>query len=312
MRLSKAVSLYVQRKQDAGMRFYNPAYILRAFLRHCGDIDLHHLRSQQVLSFLGSPDAMPSTWRGKRGTLQNFFDYWIARCRLKNSPVPPSVPKISPRFVPYIYTQSELLRLLRAIPECQRRRGCVMSSATFRALLLFLYATGMRLSEALGLRLADLDRTLGVATIRATKFYKARFVPLGSAIKAVIRKHLREPGLHLEADRRLFQTASGDPISISVADGSFAHLRQLAGVERHDGSYFQPRLHDLRHTFAVHRVTDWYRHDHDLQRLLPALSTYLGHVNLNATQRYLSMTPELLRQANLRFERYVDGGSNER
>jgi integrase len=86
-------------------------------------------------------------------------------------------------------------------------------------------------------------------------------------------------------------------------------LRRIACVERRDDSYFQPRLHDLRHTFAVHRLTEWYRQNADLQRMLPALSTYLGHVDLSATQRYLTMTPELLQQANHRFERYACGGS---
>ena len=71
-----------------------------------------------------------------------------------------------------------------------------------------------------------------------------------------------------------------------------------------------PRLHDLRHSFAVHRLTDWYRQGADVQRLLPVLSTYLGHTDLAGTQVYLSMTPELLQQASSRFERYASGGSD--
>ena len=82
-------------------------------------------------------------------------------------------------------------------------------------------------------------------------------------------------------------------------------------ISRHKSSY-QPRVHDLRHSFAVHRLTEWYRQNVDVQRLLPALSTYLGHVELGSTQRYLTMTPELLEQANRRFERYVCGGADER
>ena len=71
-----------------------------------------------------------------------------------------------------------------------------------------------------------------------------------------------------------------------------------------------PRLHDLRHSFAVHRLTAWYREGADVQRLLPALSTYLGHSDLEGTKVYLSMTPELLQQASLRFARYAAGGQN--
>jgi integrase/recombinase XerD len=93
----------------------------------------------------------------------------------------------------------------------------------------------------------------------------------------------------------------------------FEKLRRLAGIVRHDVASHQPRIHDLRHTFAVHRLTAWYKQGADVQQLLPALSTYLGHVALKSTQRYLTMTPELLQQANSRFESYVHrGGHNDR
>jgi integrase len=184
-----------------------------------------------------------------------------------------------------------------------------MSEATFRTLLLFLYGTGMRLGEALRLRVMDLDLTLDLVTIRDTKFYKSRLVPLGPDLARLIRQYLHQRGRQNQPYRPLFQTKSGHPIAAQVAAISFARLRRIACVERRDDSYFQPRLHDLRHTFAVHRLTEWYRQNADLQRMLPALSTYLGHVSLSATQRYLTMTPELLQQANHRFERYACGGS---
>ena len=135
---------------------------------------------------------MPSGWNGKRGTLQTFFDYWTARGRLKSSPLPPSVPKITQSFVSYIYSRSDLRSLLDAVPRCQRKSACVMSGGTFRILLLFLYATGMRLGEAL--RLVDVDLTLGIITIRDTKFYKSRLVPLGPDIERLIRQYLQQPG----------------------------------------------------------------------------------------------------------------------
>ena len=78
-----------------------------------------------------------------------------------------------------------------------------------------------------------------------------------------------------------------------------------AGVARHDGARYQPRLHDLRHAAAVHRLVSWYRMGADVQKLLPQLATYLGHVHIAATQRYLTMTPELLSEASRRFERYA-------
>ena len=309
MKLSHAVDLYIQRKRDAGMRFNSPRSRLRSFLRRCGDIDLRHINVQQVTAFLDGSGSMPSGWSGKRGTLRSFFDYWTARGRLKSSPLPPSAPKVTQSFVPYIYSRSDLRSLLDAVPRCQRKSACVMSGATFRTLLLFLYGTGMRLGEALRLRLMDVDLTLGLVTIRDAKFYKSRLVPLGPDLARLIRQHLHQPRRRNQHFRSLFQTKSGGPIAAQVADASFSRLRRIAGIERRDDSYFQPRLHDLRHTFAVHRLTQWYRQNADLQRMLPALSTYLGHVDLSATQRYLTMTPELLQQANHRFERYACGGS---
>ncbi len=312
MKFSQAVDLYIQRKRDAGMRFNSPTSRLRSFLRRCGDIDLRHITVQQVTAFLDGSGSMPSGWSGKRGSLRSFFNYWTARGRLKSSPLPPSAPKVTQSFVPYIYSRSDLRSLLDAVPCCQRKSACVMSGATFRTLLLFLYGTGMRLGEALRLRLMDVDLTLGLVTIRDAKFYKSRLVPLGPDLARLIRQYLHQPGRRNQHYRSLFQTKNGDPIAAQVADTSFSRLRRIARIERHDDSYFQPRLHDLRHTFAVHRLTEWYRENADVQRLLPALSTYLGHVSLSATQRYLTMTPELLEQANLRFERYACGGSHEK
>ena len=306
MKLSPAVDLYIQRKRDAGMRFDSPTNKLRSFLRHCGDIDLHHITVQQVTAFLDGSGSMPGGWIGKRGTLRSFFDYWTARGRLKSSPVPTSAPKTTQSFVPYIYSRSDLRSLLDAVPRCQRKSACVMSEATFRTLLL------MRLGEALRLRLMDVNLTLGLITIRDTKFYKSRLVPLGPDIKGLIQQYLHQPGRRNQHYHPLFQTKSGHPIAGQVAGTSFSRLRRIARIERRDDSYFQPRLHDLRHTFAVHRLTEWYRQNADVQRLLPALSTYLGHVDLSATQRYLTMTPELLQQANHRFERYACGGADER
>jgi site-specific recombinase XerD len=82
-------------------------------------------------------------------------------------------------------------------------------------------------------------------------------------------------------------------------------VRSHLGLRREDGAYFQPRLHDLRHTFAVHRLVAWYRQGADVQLLLPKLSTYLGHIGLAETQHYLTMTPDLLREAGRRFESYA-------
>jgi integrase/recombinase XerD len=109
----------------------------------------------------------------------------------------------------------------------------------------------------------------------------------------------------------LFVTRIGASLTRRAAEAAFCRLRDYAGVLRNDGARYQPRLHDLRHAAAVHRVIDWYRRGYDVQRLLPRLATYLGHVHICGTQRYLTLTSELLQEAGRRFERYAVGECHE-
>jgi integrase/recombinase XerD len=309
MRLSEAIDLYIQRRRAVGAYLHGPEAILRSFLRHSGNLDLHRIKTSQITNFLnGRRGVRPSTWRGKYGALKLLFAYWCLRGRLRRSPVPPTVPKRPQDFIPYIYSRVELQRLLQALPQCQSYPSCLISAATFRTLLLVLYGTGMRLGEALRLRTADVDLTHDLIRIEETKFYKSRLVPIGDDVHRVLEAYVSSPNRNNHAETPLFQSKARLRIKPAIAQRTFKRLRKMCGLKRPDTFSFQPRIHDLRHTFAVHRVTEWYREGADVQRLLPALSTYLGHVSLESTQRYLSMTPELLQQANDRFQRYVSGG----
>ena len=113
------------------------------------------------------------------------------------------------------------------------------------------------------------------------------------------------------ADAPLFATRRGVPIRHGTLLYRFARARVHAGVTRNADSLYQPRIHDLRHSFAVGRVISWYREGADLQVMLPRLATYLGHVELKDTQRYLTLTPTMLHEASLRFERYAWGERHE-
>jgi site-specific recombinase XerD len=177
-----------------------------------------------------------------------------------------------------------------------------------RALLLLLYGAGLRISEALRLTLADCDLEQSLLTIRETKFYKSRLVPLGPDLSQALKLYLaaRSERRHpAPAEAFLLVTRHSLPVSVQLAEDSFKRICRKVGVRRTDGSRFKPRLHDLRHAFAVHRLTACYREGEDVQRLLLQLSTYLGHVDLDSTQRYLTLTPELLGQASHRFEQYA-------
>ena len=173
----------------------------------------------------------------------------------------------------------------------------------------------MRHGEARRLTQADVDLPAGLLTVRETKFYKSRLVPLGSHLTQVLAEYVARrapytaPAAH---DLPFLANRDGTPLARTTVHTAFAALRQAAGVRNPVGARCQPRLHDLRHSFAVHRLTSWYRQGKDVQRLLPFLSTYLGHVNIAGTAVYLSMTPELLRAASLRFERYAETATGDR
>lgn len=312
MKLSEAVDLYIAKRQAAGEKYHSPARVLRALSRSYGEVALASLTPDQVSCFLAGPRTGPATWRNKYGTLRVFFEHWRLREKLHMVPLPPPAPKYTTSFVPYIYSVPELRLLLAAVPCCQQRDECLMSASMFRTLLLLLYGTGMRIGEALRLRGGDVDLGSGVITVRGTKFYKSRLVPLGPDVHEHLRAYLALPGRIDRNDQPFFQSRLHKAVPRQVVETRFRLLRDLAGVRREDASPYQPRIHDLRHTFAVHRLTEWYRNGADVQVLLPALSTYLGHVELHSTQRYLTMTPELLGEAHLRFERYVCGGGDER
>ena len=120
----------------------------------------------------------------------------------------------------------------------------------------------------------------------------------------------RRGGLAQGETSFLLANRDGTRLASSTVQAAFDVLRRIAGVHGAAGGRQIPRLHDLRHSFAVHSLTAWYRQGADVQRLLPVLSTYLGHSDLEGTKVYLSMTPELLQQASLRFARYAGGGQN--
>ena len=187
-----------------------------------------------------------------------------------------------------------------------------LQALTLRTLILVLYGAGLRLSEVLHLKLTDAHLQDSLLTIRESKFYKTRLVPIGPHLKKALSAYAEKRchSASLNPDSFFFVTRDGECVTRQIAERSFDRLRNRAGVHRNDGARYQPRLHDLRHSFAVHRLVSWYRQGADVQRLLPQLSTYLGHVHVASTQHYLTMTPELLQEASLRFELYAMGGPN--
>jgi len=294
------------------MRFNTEARVLKSFCCYVKHISLSQVKPGQVSAFIDGRGAVTRFWHGKHGALRGFYRYAIARGHVKTSPLPNVVPKAPPPFVPYIFTREELRRLLQATSVRQNSR-CLLQAETFRTLLLLLYGAALRISEALALTLQDVDLENAALRIRESKFYRTRWVPIGSDLRTVLAQHIqrRRTEFDWSSNDSLFVVRSGSALTRRAVEAAFCRLRDHAGVLRTDGARYQPRLHDLRHAAAVHRVIDWYRRDLDVQQLLPRLATYLGHIHICGTQRYLTLTSELLQQAGRRFERYAVGGCHE-
>jgi integrase/recombinase XerD len=218
--------------------------------------------------------------------------------------LPARRPKEPAPFIPYIYSREELGRLLDGTSTYQQKWR-KLEPVTLRAILLLMHGAGLRTGEPLRLTCADVDLTEAIISIRFTKFYKSRPIALNDQLLQVLTEYdnnRRQAGQSRKGPEPFFTYKSADRVQRFVLD-AFLRLRKHVGVTR--TAQYQPRLHDLRHTFAVHRLTTWYQTGADVQRLLPALCTHLGHISLSGTQRYLTMTPELLAEAALRFANHA-------
>ncbi len=312
MRLRLLIEQYLHYRRSLGWRAAPGGGYLGGFGRFVGaDVDIADVRPDRVAAFLaGRSGRVTSTWHTKHTILRSFYRWAVTRGHAAASPLPVAVPKRPPRFVPYVYSHDELRRLLRAADAVRRRADRFLEPVTMRTVLLLLYGAGLRVQEALSLGLDDVDLDGRVLTVRGTKFGKTRLVPVGPDLGRALAAYAGVRAAGTAAAAPFLTTRHGKPIAKQVVQDYFRILCRAAGVRRDDGACHQPRLHDLRHTFAVHRLTSWYREGADVQRLLPHLSTYLGHVDVNATQVYLTMTPALLDEARRRFERYAAGGGS--
>jgi integrase len=212
------------------------------------------------------------------------------------------------RVAPHIYREEEIVALLVAT-RTLGRPGC-LRAATYETLFGLMAATGLRVSEAIHLRDADVDLKRGLLTVRESKFRKSRQVPLHpGTVDALTRfRKRRRREIPATPDPAFFTgsrgSLPGQPLGERQVHRVFSQLReQLHWVNR--GAHAAPRLHDLRHTFAVRRLIEWQREGCDLDRKMLALSTYLGHANIGCTYWYLSAVPELMAVAGAKFERFA-------
>jgi integrase/recombinase XerD len=307
MTLSRIITDYLTHRRALGNRFAAEGHILRSFCRHVGRSALSTISADTIRAFLINPGTKIETAARKRRVLSGLFRYAQTRGYGQSPPlqVLPRTPISS--FVPYIYTQAELRQLLQAASSICSVRQSLIEDYALRALLLTLYGAALRLGEAISLNAVDVDLEQAVLTIRQTKFFKTRLVPIGRDLTRILTDYRdqRDRCHPRSAEGAFFRLRNGARMNQPVVQRTFRRLRAAVGVRRGGGPRDQPRLHDLRHAGAVHRLLRWYRAGADLQLLLPRLATYMGHKDLVSTQHYLTMTPQLLRTAGRRFERYA-------
>ncbi len=206
------------------------------------------------------------------------------------------------RFRPYIYTPAEIGALL-----AEARRLTPVGSLrphTYAMLFGLLYCTGLRISEALALRLADVDLVTNLLLVQESKFHKSRLLPLSPGVSNALQRYQEERdkrALPRDPEAPFFVNERRTGCAYPLVCATFLFIARRVGVRGPAGAR-GPRIHDFRHTFAVHRLLEWYRDGGDVQARLPLLTDYLGHVSLVSTQVYLDITAELLHEAARRFQ----------
>lgn len=312
MKLIDVVTAYVVMQRSLGLRFKAGDRLLRQFAGEMGNVDIAEVGTDTVVTFLQGAGALTTTWRLKYNVLAGLYRFAISRGYAANCPLPANVPKLPPSQTPYVYSTEELHRLISSTPVLYSSRSRLQASM-YRTLILLLYGSGMRIGEVLRLSIVDVNLLDRIIMVRDTKFFKTRLVPIGPRLALEVAAHTeRRRNLPMPEgeNSRLFTSRTGRGWPYSQVITLFQHLRLAAQIECPEGELHPPRLHDLRHTAAVHRVIAWYRDGKDVQRLLPQLATYLGHVDIKSTQRYLRMTPELLEEASRRFGQYAQCGDD--
>lgn len=309
MNVTQFVTQYIDYRQSLGEKFKTNATILKAFCKSMDPtIKITSVTDEMVHKFLyGNIENITSGWFVKHTALLGLFQYALSRDYTKHIPLPKTLPKRPQPFVPYIYSKKELKCLFDTAFIYQKNKSHI-DPEMIHTVLILMYALGLRPHETLALKLRDIDMNALIVTIQESKHYKSRITPFNQQIKTLLGRYFEWRSLekyHQTPESALFIDNRGNPFHLGTMRSIFQRIRSKSKINRMDGATFQPRLHDLRHTFAVNRLTSWYQENKDVQQLLPILSVYLGHTYLAHTSVYLTMTNQILEAANNKFERYV-------
>jgi integrase/recombinase XerD len=301
--LAPFMDRFLQEKHACGYRYHEPTRILR---------HLDHFLLQEGLTSCELPRSIAQKWLAKRThesprtqqqriMVVRQFSRFL--CRLGYSAYVPDstlAPRGQSSFTPRILTHEEIRKLLESVDALEPTARSPLRHLIMPEVFRLLYGCGFRLGEVLNLRVRDVDLNQGIVTVHQGKFRKDRLVPLAlSLVNRLCKYAARFENRPL--DQIFFPAPDEGPFCLRTVYGLFRKLLLQCGIP-HAGRGTGPRIHDLRHTFAVHTFLRWYRNGEDLDAKLPLLSTYLGHQNLLGTQRYLHLTAEFFPEITARVD----------
>jgi integrase len=310
--LGPDIEQFLAHKRALGRRYdveEKTLALLDAYLLNNKFGDLVEITPAVVDEFLLSrPRSRPRSYNHLRCTLGRLFSYLVDRGKLPETPLRSPPRRGSYQRSPFIFDPPAARRLLALARTLPSKGGTIERGSMYFVIFAVLYGLGLRVGEACRLSLKDVDLERQLLVIRDTKFYKSRLVPFGPKLGALLAQHLRQRHAALAAapweKEPLFSLRGGRPINPCTVSQVFHTLVPRLQLKIPPG-VSSPRLHDLRHSFAVGALTRWYRQGLDPATNLLALSTFLGHVDVNSTALYLTTTPELLQQASHRFQAFA-------
>jgi integrase len=304
--LRQALADYLSLRRSLGYQLQRPEKLLNQFLDYLDERGALTITTDLALSWARLPhDASPLWWAHRLTVVRGFAGYLHVLDEVHEVPPIDVLPWKSHRANPFLYTDAEIAALLRAAATLR----FPLRVATYQTLIGLLVVTGMRVGEAIDLDAGDFDTDRGVLLIRKGKGGATRQLPLHASTTAAVRAYLQRPDRRSAArTAALLISPAGTRLLYCNVHATFQKLVRQAGIEARSSSC-RPRIHDLRHSFAVSSLLDAYTRDRDIDRRLTLLATYLGHRSPAGTYWYLSAAPELLAAALERLDRTGDGRS---
>lgn len=301
--LRKAVHDYLEIRRSLGFKLKRAEVLLPQFVDFLRRQGSSVITTRLALQWAQSNRRLQhAEWAQRLTVVRCFARYWSAIDPRTEIPAWGLMPHRPMRARPYLYSDDEVRQLLHAALQLGGLRGL-----TYYCLFGLLSVTGMRISELLNLRSADIDLTAGVLTVHGAKFGKSRWVPIHSSTRNVCSRYVRyRDQIFAREVPFFFVSKRGNRLDLGQVHRTFYVLSRQIGLRGPTASR-GPRLHDFRHRVAVRTLVQWYRSGKDVERQLPVLSTYLGHGHVSDTYWYLTACPELMGLAVKRLERHWEG-----